>query len=205
MMLRIKLKRWNWRKSGEPEPEPEHVGPSLFQAENQSFTLIDNVMFLCFPPLWGSPAACPLFTVPPHPLIPLLDLNPDKWTHPPPPSQQLRVTDFKAQDMNNQTVIFSFSSSCYWPDFMIFSSFPPAFCLPLPLSIWTLLLLLFLLDPCRLLICTRSSSRFRIKGRKLTRRTTTESLQPYDENLYVIVNIFSFLVLLNENKGVYQF
>lgn len=105
--------------------------------------------------------------------FPLLALNPDKWTQPPSPSQQLRVTHFKARDMNNQTVIFSFSSSCYWPDFMIFSSFPPCF-LSSSLSIWMFLLLL---NPGRLLICTRSSNRFRIKGRKLTRRTTTESLQ----------------------------
>lgn len=58
-----------------------------------------------------------------------------KRTQPLSPSQQLGVTDFKAWDMNNQTVIFSFSSSCYWPDFMILShSRPSAFSLSHVLS-----------------------------------------------------------------------
>lgn len=97
--------------------------------------------------------------------------------------QQLGVTDFKAQDMNNQSVIFSFSSSCYWPAFMIFSppslhhpSFPlpcsaPPFSLPLslsPLHLWPSL--------CRLLICTGGSSRFRIRGIKPSQKTTTDRL-----------------------------
>lgn len=124
--------------------EAEHVAPSRFQADNQRFTLMpcgrNNVMFHCFPPHCATPLyrcwycwswAGLLFThyslsrlPPPSPP------NPDelKWTQPLSPSQQLGVTDFKARDMNNQTVIFSFSSSCYWPDFMIFSlppSLPP--------------------------------------------------------------------------------
>lgn len=128
----------------------------LFQAVNQSCTLIlwrrNNVMFHCFPPhcatllywyCWFWVGL--LFTYyslsrlpPPSPP------NPDelKWTQPLSPSQQLGVTDFKARDMNNQTVIFSFSSSCYWPDFMIspslppslLPSFPPAFSLSCMLS-----------------------------------------------------------------------
>lgn len=65
---------------------------------------------------------------PPHP-------DELKRTQPLSPSQQLGVTDFKARDMNNQTVIFSFSSSCYWPDFMILShSRPSAISLSVVLS-----------------------------------------------------------------------
>lgn len=121
----------------------------------------------------------------PSPSLP----NPDelKWTQPLSPSQQLGVTDFKALDMNNQTVIFSFSSSCCWPDFMIFSpSLSISFslsCCPSPppsLSLFQYLSASRSLSissaPCRSLICTRSSSRSRIRERKLTRRTTTDRL-----------------------------
>lgn len=133
----------------------------LFQAVNQSCTLIlwrrNNVMFHCFPPhcatllywyCWFWVGL--LFTYyslsrlpPPSPP------NPDelKWTQPLSPSQQLGVTDFKARDMNNQTVIFSFSSSCYWPDFMISPSLPPSSPLSLLLSLFHACSLMRTLSP----------------------------------------------------------
>lgn len=58
-----------------------------------------------------------------------------KWAQPPSRTQQLGVTNIKAQHMNNQTDIFSFSSSCFWPHFMIVSpSLPPSTLLPLFLA-----------------------------------------------------------------------
>ncbi len=180
--------RREWRKLGTWTD-----GLSRFQAEHQSFTSIpwrrNNVMFRCFSSslchpaalillIRGGPAVHTLFIVPPSTLsLP----NPEElnWTQPLFPSQQLGVTDFK--DMSNQTVIFSLSSLCYWPDFMILLSLPLSHAFPLP----SLFLSQYLSSsqslsispvPCRLLICTRSSSRFRIRGRKLTQRTTTDLL-----------------------------
>ena len=114
-----------------------------------------------------------LLTPPPHHPPP----NPGElqWSLPPSPSRQLGVTDFKAPDMNNQTVIFSFSSSCYWPYFMIFFSppLPSSLCpsCPPPLSSLSHLMC------CRSLTCTRGSSRSRTRGTKPTQRTTTDPLQ----------------------------
>lgn len=200
-----------WR---EPEQEPEHVGRSRLQDGNQSFTLILSRRTKCHVSLFSSslchPAAPTWFIVPPPPPPP--PQTPDKWRQPPSPSQLLEVTDFKAEDMNNQTVIFSFSSSCYWPDFMIFLLPPSSFLFStnsLPLS--SRLNISPPLILCRSPICTRSSSRFRIKETKLTQRTTTDLQQGSRNNgnlanFSVIVNIFSlFFVLLKENKGCCRF
>lgn len=197
---RHRLSQREWRKAG----TWTRLDSNHFWAEHQSFKLIlwrrNNVLFHCFPPhcatlldwywccgLWVGL----LFT---HYSLSRLP-NPDelKWTQPLSPSQQLGVADFKGRDMNNQTVIFSFSSSCYWPDFMILSlpSLPPSL-----FHACSLMQTLFLsqhfsssqslsVPPalCRSPICTRSSSRFRIRGSEPTRRTTTDRLQRDEQRM----------------------
>lgn len=153
--------------------------------------------------------------------------NPDelKWTQPPSLSQQLGVTNFKAQDMNNQTVIFSFSSSCYWPAFMIFSphlppsllhslfhAYSPMLCPPsFPLSLSNSL---FCLIPAHLMCSLQIADLYK---RQQQIQNQGDKADPEDYywssshhqgimnngNFNVIVNSVFLFVMLNENKGCF--
>lgn len=112
------------------------VDCSRLQAEHQSFTLSQHerssVIFVLFSSVFLCHGATllfwyrfwcfwvgPLFT---HTLFtPPSAHRWAQWTQPLSSSPQLGVTNFKAGDMNNQSVIFSFSTSCHGPDSVVFS------------------------------------------------------------------------------------